>query len=287
MDQALMKKVEATVEKAAEASSSFLEKMGIDPEIYARAGLNAIMHQPEIANCTLPSIRFVLLKCAQRGMMPDGESAAIVPRRIKGKLVATLIPMVGGQTDLVRDAIPGISIVSGIVRKGDEFEYHEELKTHFFHKPSEEPKFGADNVRAAYAKIWCPGAMQPEITVMFKAEIEQVKSRSRAKQGPWFTDYEEMAKKTVLRRVFKRLPIRQGLQKQNRQPIPVDAFDEFTPEDAIEVPAQQVEQQQRPAAPAQTQTRTEQQPQQRAPAHVQEEIPADASGDGYNPDIPF
>jgi recombinational DNA repair protein RecT len=43
---------------------------------------------------------------------------------------------------------------------------------------------------------------------MTKHEIDAHRGRSKAKnKGPWETDYEEMAKKTVFRSVFKWLPI--------------------------------------------------------------------------------
>ena len=43
---------------------------------------------------------------------------------------------------------------------------------------------------------------------MPKSEIDKRRNRSKAgSSGPWVTDYEEMAKKTVFRSVFKWLPI--------------------------------------------------------------------------------
>ena len=42
---------------------------------------------------------------------------------------------------------------------------------------------------------------------MRRDEIEKIKSRSKSgSSGPWKTDYEEMARKTVLRRLVKSLP---------------------------------------------------------------------------------
>jgi recombination protein RecT len=52
---------------------------------------------------------------------------------------------------------------------------------------------------------------------MPKSEIEKRKSRSKAassKFSPWHTDYEEMAKKTVVRHMWKYLPISVEIQQQ-------------------------------------------------------------------------
>jgi recombination protein RecT len=43
---------------------------------------------------------------------------------------------------------------------------------------------------------------------MPKSEIDKHRARSKAgSSGPWVTDYEEMAKKTVFRSIFKWLPV--------------------------------------------------------------------------------
>ena len=44
--------------------------------------------------------------------------------------------------------------------------------------------------------------------VMSKAEVDSIRKRSKASdRGPWVTDYEAMAKKTVVRRAFPYLPV--------------------------------------------------------------------------------
>jgi len=50
---------------------------------------------------------------------------------------------------------------------------------------------------------------------MPKSEIDKRRGRSKAKtSGPWVTDYEEMACKTVIRHMFKYLPISIEIMKQ-------------------------------------------------------------------------
>lgn len=49
-----------------------------------------------------------------------------------------------------------------------------------------------------------------QFEVMSKAQVDKVKAQSKAAgstYSPWSTHYEEMAKKTVIRRLFKYLPV--------------------------------------------------------------------------------
>jgi recombination protein RecT len=61
--------------------------------------------------------------------------------------------------------------------------------------------------------------------VMSIAEVERVRASSRAQGGPWVDWYEEMAKKTVVRRLVKALPTRrdaperEGLDTDVESPV--------------------------------------------------------------------
>jgi hypothetical protein len=53
-----------------------------------------------------------------------------------------------------------------------------------------------------------------QFDVMTKAEVDAIRKRSLSGgNGPWVTDYEEMAKKTVIRRLFKMLPVSVEMQR--------------------------------------------------------------------------
>ncbi|EUC94081.1 recombinase RecT, partial [Providencia alcalifaciens] len=53
-----------------------------------------------------------------------------------------------------------------------------------------------------------------QFEVMTYNQIEKVRNSSKAgKNGPWATHWEEMAKKTVIRRLFKYLPVSIEMQK--------------------------------------------------------------------------
>lgn len=64
-----------------------------------------------------------------------------------------------------------------------------------------------ENVIAVYAVAKLKGGMV-QFDVMTRVQVEAIRSRSKSKNnGPWVTDWVEMAKKTVLRRLFKMLPV--------------------------------------------------------------------------------
>ena len=86
---------------------------------------------------------------------------------------------------------------------------------------------------------------------MSKDEVDSIRKRSKSSgNGPWVTDYDEMAKKTVFRRLSKWLPQSPEMQKafdiddadfiKNRQIIDISAKDEVPPEErykAVEIEA--------------------------------------------------
>lgn len=84
---------------------------------------------------------------------------------------------------------------------------------------------------------------------MSKAEIEKRKGRSEAANSscsPWATDYEEMAKKTVVRHMWKYLPISVEMQQQvahDEGTAPKCEMKDITPDTEffIEAPEYEVE----------------------------------------------
>jgi recombinational DNA repair protein RecT len=59
-----------------------------------------------------------------------------------------------------------------------------------------------------YAVARFKGGEINDFEIMTPSEIEAIRKRSKAKdKGPWVTDFDEMAKKTVLKRLLKRLPM--------------------------------------------------------------------------------
>lgn len=81
-----------------------------------------------------------------------------------------------------------------------------------------------ENVIAVYAVAKLKGG-EVQFDVMTKAQVEAIRGRSKAStSGPWVSDWVEMAKKTVLRRLFKMLPVSIEMKtKQDSRTLSLDA----------------------------------------------------------------
>jgi len=179
----------------------------IKADKFVRVLMTAVSTTPALVDASRSSLFGACLKLAASGLMPDGKEAAIVTFKLKdGTVQATAMPMISGILKLVRNSGDLASISPGIVCANDEFDYWvDENGDHLKHRPNLKEDRG-DMILAYAVAITKDGAKY--IEVMSKKEIEKVRNSSRAKDGgPWSQWYDEMSKKTVLRRLAKRLPM--------------------------------------------------------------------------------
>ena len=141
---------------------------------------------------------------ARLGLEPGGAlgEGYLVP--FKGKVI--FIPGYRGLISLARRSGQIISIEARVVHEKDEFSCCLGLDPDLKHTPTwEETDPGPLRLVYAVAKLK-DGGVQFEI--MSRGQIEQVRAKSQAGNfGPWVDNYEEMSKKTVIRRLFKYLPV--------------------------------------------------------------------------------
>ncbi len=92
---------------------------------------------------------------------------------------------------------------------GDEFRYSLGSKPEIIHNPCGESD--PDKLTHVYAIAWLKDCAFPRIEVMSRQQVEAIRDRSSSvasgKSSPWNTDFVEMARKTVLKRVTKTLPM--------------------------------------------------------------------------------
>lgn len=166
----------------------------------ARVACTAILKTPKLLECSPESLLQALMLCSQAGLEPDGRNAHLIPF---GNQVQVIFDW-KGLVKLARDN--GIqNIAAEIVCENDAFEWFRDGDgLHFKHQIDYRKPRG--NMFAAYC-IW-KDKDQFDGEVMTRDEIDGIRKRSRAgNNGPWVTDYNEMAKKTAIRRATKKWPL--------------------------------------------------------------------------------
>ncbi|MCY8641241.1 recombination protein RecT [Bacillus haynesii] len=189
----------------------------ITPERITRIALTTIRTNPALQECSPGSLLGAVMQSAQLGLEPGLVGHCyFVPfwnNKEKRREVQFIIGY-KGMIDLARRSGHIQSIYAHTVHEADTFDYELGLHPKLVHKPATGQKGEMTHVYAvAHFK---DGGYQFE--VFSKQDIENVRKRSKSKDnGPWKTDYEEMAKKTVIRRMWKYLPISIEIQKQVTQ----------------------------------------------------------------------
>lgn len=187
----------------------------LNPERMARIALTLFRTTPKLLDCTIESLMGAVMQAAQLGLEPGLIGHCyIIPYGREAQF------QIGykGMIDLARRSGHIQSITVHEVYINDSFKLTYGLDDSLEHIPwhlREDTHFDAagpneddiKNLRGVYAVArFKDGGYQ--LHYMPIAEIEKHKLRSKTwRNGPWQTDYIEMAKKTVIRAMWKLLPI--------------------------------------------------------------------------------
>lgn len=183
---------------------------------FKRIVITAINRNPDLAKADRRSLFNACVQCASDGLVPDGREAALVIFRTKDRRTDTWIdvvqylPMIQGVIKRMRNSGDVAAVDAQVVHERDEFDYQLGDDPRIVHKPALD---APGKMIGAYAIIKLTnGEILRE--VMSIAQIEKVRSVSRTKdKGPWVEWFDEMARKTVLRRCSKRAPVSPDLEK--------------------------------------------------------------------------
>lgn len=176
----------------------------MDPDRMTRLALTAIRSEQKLLACSPESLMASVMKAAQVGLEIDGMlgHAYLVPFGNQ----ATLIAGYKGLILLARRSKQIETIEAHAVYESDDFRYEYGSNAFLRHVPGSGQKRG--NFLGAWAMTRFKGASRPQFEFMDAAKIEARRSRSKqASSGPWKTDYEAMAVKTVLRQHSKIWPL--------------------------------------------------------------------------------
>jgi recombination protein RecT len=170
----------------------------LTPDRMARVAIMAMTKNPKLAQCDRTSFFGAMMTLSQYGLEPDGRRAHLIPYGTTCQLVIDY----KGLVELAMRSGLVSNIHADVVCEEDEFSYK---NGEVNHEPNLRKERGAVFAVYAIAKFK-DGAEKSE--VMSLSEVEAIRKRSKSgTSGPWVTDWNEMAKKTVFRRLSKWLPL--------------------------------------------------------------------------------
>jgi recombination protein RecT len=181
----------------------------VKPERMIRVVVTSLRRVPALTKCSVPSLISCIFQAAQLGLEVDNGlgHAYLIPFGQE----CTLIVGYKGMVDLARRSGQVSTIKAVAVHKGDFFEWEEGLSPKLIHKPK------PDNHKAEIVFVYAVCKLRDgssQFEVMSFGQIKEIQAKSRSgKSGPWVSNFEEMAKKTVIRRLFKMMPVSVEIQR--------------------------------------------------------------------------
>lgn len=195
--------------------------------------LAATSRTPKLLECTQTSLLSSVMQAAQLGLEPGGPlgHAYLVPfsNKVDDKWITECQLIVGyrGLIDLARRSGQIDSIEARCVYERDKFRVAYGLIQVLEHEPFMDGDAG--KLVCVYAIARVKGGL-PQVEVMTKSQVDGIKAMSKTGSknfGPWKEHYEEMARKTVVRRICKYLPLTvelaEAIEADERADLEVDA----------------------------------------------------------------
>ena len=237
--QDYIKKMQGEIEKALPSV--------LTPERFTRIVLSALSTNPKLAETTPQSFLGAMMTAAQLGLEPNTPlgQAYLIPYKNKGILECQFQLGYKGLIDLAYRSGQISVIQAHTVYANDEFEYELGLEPKLRHVPCKNADKGEP--------VWFYGMFKTKdggfgFEVMSVEDVRRfAKKYSKAyssSYSPWTTNFEEMAKKTVLKRALKYAPLKtefvRGLSAD--ETIKTEISDDmFTvPNETIEVEATEI-----------------------------------------------
>jgi recombination protein RecT len=182
-----------------------------------KIALGALRTTPKLMQARTDTLLGAIIQCAQLGLEPNTPlgHAYLIPFENRSKNITEVQIVFGykGLIDLARRSGQIVSIAAHEVREHDHFEYEYGLDEKLVHRPSMGER---GNVIAFYAVAKLVGGGYA-FEVMSNADVIAIRDASQGwktavrfkkeASSPWGAHFVEMGRKTVLRRLFKFLPV--------------------------------------------------------------------------------
>jgi len=218
----------------------------LTPERYTRMVMTALSTNPQLQKCTPESFLGAVMQAAQLGVEPNTPlgQAYLIPYKNKKKIGDKWYQVLECQFQLGYKGLLDLAYRSGevsiidaqAVHENDFFEYEYGLEPKLKFKP----KLNDRGPVIAYYAMFKTKNGGYNFLVMSKEDViahkDQYSKAAGSGYSPWSTNFDSMAKKTVLKQALKYAPLKSdfvkevatdGTVKTNIQPNMVDVENEI------------------------------------------------------------
>jgi recombination protein RecT len=181
----------------------------LTPERFTRITLSALSTNQKLAECTPNSFLAAMMTAAQLGVEPNTPlgQAYLIP--YKGQCQFQL--GYKGMIDLAYRSGEVKMIQAHTVYENDDFDYELGLEPKLHHVPAKKDRGAPEYFYAVFHTK--DGGYGFEVMSLDDIQTHAKKYSKSYNNGPWQTNFEEMAKKTVLKRALKYAPLKSDFVK--------------------------------------------------------------------------
>jgi recombination protein RecT len=180
-------------------------------DYFLRVALTGLKTKPALAACSRASLLSALLDCAQVGLLPCTNEAAIIPY---GQ-TATFVPQYQGYVEIFHRTGKVERVELDWKYEADRLEHVKGDNPRFQHWPNyDTPDRG--EISLAYAFLRYKDGGRSDVSILNRAQAERIRDkhskgyqkaeRDKTYDSPWHTDFDAMWLKSVLRRLAKYVP---------------------------------------------------------------------------------
>lgn len=202
------------------------------PERFTRIALSAISNTPALAECTPKSFLSAMMNAAQLGLEPNTPlgQAYLIPYKNKGVNECQFQLGYRGMIELAYRGGDVKTIMSQVVYENDEFEFEFGLEPKLKHVPAKLNRGKPIWYYAVFKLVNGGEGFEVMSVDDIKEHAKEFSKAYTSSFSPWKSNFDEMAKKTVIKKVLKYAPMKTDFIKavSNDESIKYDISDDMS-----------------------------------------------------------
>jgi len=178
----------------------------MSPDVLMSAMVNSVRKNPKLLACSQGSMLSALLYCADTGLVPDtpAQECHLIP--FKGQVA--WMPGYRGLAKKVRQSGEIVDLETRVVYEQDSFTYNYGLTPGLVHIPFEDPENRGESVYFYAIAHFRDQNIPSKFEVMPRLDVDAIRKKAPGgDKDAWTNHFDEMGRKTVLRRLCKLLPM--------------------------------------------------------------------------------